>query len=65
VPERVPVKVRSLTAGDVVSVAGPETVLPVWVADHVRRNALPPPEPDPTIPDHVPERSIVVDGVID
>jgi len=29
VPERVPVKVRSLTAGDVVRVAGPEMAFPV------------------------------------
>jgi len=27
------------------------------VADHVTRSALPPPEPEPTAPDHVPERS--------
>ena len=53
---RIPEIVISVTAGDVNSVAGPETPLASCVAVQVTRDALPPPELDPTVPDHVRSR---------
>jgi len=57
VPLRIPTNAMLVTGGEVNNVAVPETLLPDCVADHVTRSALPPPDPAPTIPDHVPVRS--------
>ena len=62
VPVNVPEMVMAVTAGEVNSVAGPETALAPWLAVQVTRKALPPPDPAPTMPDQVPARLGFCDG---
>jgi len=64
VPDRMPEKMTSVTGGDVSTDAGPEAVLPSWVAVHVTRSARPPPDPWPRTPDHVPLKFTDGDGII-
>ena len=65
-PDKVPliVPVAGMFADGFSTVAAPETAAPVCIATHVIRSADPEPV-SPTLPDHVPDRFSIADGLVE